>query len=142
MQDFRKLRVWHLARSLALAVVEALPVASGRVVPGLRAQAIRAATSVGANIAEGCARTTRPEFLHFIEIAVGSLNELEHHLLLARDAKVITGDRHATLQRDLELSRRMLLALTRTLRQRIAEERADAVAAAEHRDAEPRACDR
>ena len=129
MQDFRKLRVWHLARTLALAVIEALPVARSRVVPGLRAQAIRAVTSVAANIVEGCARATPPEFLHFIEIAPGSINELENHLLLARDANVIPEHRHASLQQDAEIVRKMLLALARTLRQRIADDLAEAVAA-------------
>jgi four helix bundle protein len=71
MQDFKKLRVWHQARLMALQVVRALPIRAARKVPGLRSQAVRAATSVGANLVEGCARATRTEFLHFTEIALG-----------------------------------------------------------------------
>jgi four helix bundle protein len=122
MQDFKKLRVWHLAHDVSLKVVEVLPPRATRKVPGLRGQAIRAATSVSANIAEGCSRATRAEFLRFVEIALGSQNELDTHLLLAREAGVLAPDVHARLQRDTTMVRRMLLALMRTLQRRIAED--------------------
>jgi len=122
MQDFKKLRVWHLAHELSLNVISALPPRRSGVIPGLRSQAIRAATSVPANLAEGCALATRPEFLHFIEIALGSLNELEGHLLLGRDAGVVDGLRHLEIQKDVHLVRRMLLSLIRALQHHIAED--------------------
>ena len=122
MQDFKRLRVWHLARDLALRVIEAFPQGVSRRVPGLRSQAIRAATSVAANLAEGCTRSTRSEFLHFVEIALGSLNEVEGHLILARDAGVVAIAVHARLQRRLELLRRMIVSLMRTLQRHIAAE--------------------
>jgi four helix bundle protein len=122
MQDFKKLRVWHLARKLSLAVIDALPAQRARRVPGLRNQAIRAATSVAANLAEGCGRPRRPELLHFVEVAAGSLNELDAHLLLGRDAGVLTEDIHVDLQRDIDLTRRMLLSLMSTLRRRVEED--------------------
>ena len=122
MQDFKKLRVWHLAHELSVKVISALPPRRAGAVPGLRAQAIRAATSVAANLAEGCGRATRQEFLHFIEIALGSLNELEGHLLISRDAGVVHVRHHLELQMDLELVRRMLLSLIRTLQRHIADD--------------------
>ena len=121
MQDYAKLRVWHLSHELALKVVESLPPGSARAVPGLRTQAVRAATSVSANIVEGCSRESRPEFLHFVQIAFGSHNELSAHLRLARDARVISATSYAQLREQLEIQRRMLVALMRTLQQRIAE---------------------
>ena len=121
MQDFTKLRVWHLAGALALSVIDALPAGVSRAVPGLRAQAIRAATSVPANIAEGCSRESQEEFLHFMEIALGSHNELDGHLRVARHAGIISSYRYANLRSDLELQRRMLISLIRTVQRRIAE---------------------
>ena len=122
MQDVKRLRVWELALQLTDAVIDQLQPARSRRVPGLRSQAIRAVTSVGANLAEGCARSSRGEFLHFVEIAIGSLGELEFHLLVARNARIIPVDCHVRLDRQLNTLRRMLIALTRTLQRRIAED--------------------
>ena len=127
MQDFNKLRVWHLAQAVALEVIEALPMRTAHRVPGLRSQAIRAASSVPANIAEACGRSSRSEFLHFIEVALASINELETHLRLATDAGVLATGRHARLYNDVVVARRMLLSLMRAVQRRMAEDINDTV---------------
>lgn len=120
MQDFKRLRVWHLAHELSLEVIEALSVPVVRRIPGLRTQAVSAATSVAANLAEGCARPGRAEFLRFVGIALGSVNELESHLGLARRANILNTETHANLMTRLNLVRRMLISLMRVLEQQIA----------------------
>lgn len=122
MQDFTKLRVWHLAREHSLSVIEAFPISAGRRVPGLRSQAIRAATSVPANIAEGCGRGTREEFARFVEIAIGSHNELDTHLRLAAQTGMLSEDAHLALRRQQDQVRRMLVSLLRAIQERMAEE--------------------
>ena len=122
MQDFRKLRVWHLAQELSLEVIEALSVPAVRRVPGLRSQTVRAANSVSSNLAEGCARPGRAEFLRFVGIAIASANELESHLGMATRARILSAETHANLVERLNLVRRMLISLLRVLERQIAED--------------------
>jgi len=51
----------------------------------LVSQLRRAASSVPANIAEGCGCNGNREFARFLGIALRSASETEYHLLLARD---------------------------------------------------------
>ena len=120
MQDFKKLRVWHLAQEVSVEVIEALPERAVRRVPGLRSQAVRAANSIAANVAEGCARPSRGDLLRFVGVALASANELEAHLRLANRANVISTEIFLKLEQRINLVRRMLISLMRALEHQIA----------------------
>ncbi|HKD78686.1 MAG TPA: four helix bundle protein [Candidatus Angelobacter sp.] len=57
---------------------------------GLVSQIRRCSSSIPANIAEGCGRLGNSELHRFLQIACGSANELEYHLLLAKDLGYLT----------------------------------------------------
>jgi four helix bundle protein len=56
----------------------------------LTGQMVRAAASVPANIAEGHMRSTRKDYANFVNIARGSLAELETFLVLAERVQLLT----------------------------------------------------
>ena len=64
---------------------------------GLSSQARRAAHSVAANIAEGCAKKGKPEFRRYLNISLGSLSELSYTLWLAKDLAILSEDEWSTL---------------------------------------------
>ncbi len=79
------LLAWQEAMSLAKCVY-ALTAEFPRIEQyGLTAQMRRAAVSVPSNIAEGAARATTKELMHFLHVARGSLSELDTQQILARE---------------------------------------------------------
>ena len=119
VQDYTKLAVWHRARALTVAVNEATRLKPSRGAPGLRAQLLRAAMSVGANIAEGASRESRPDFARFVGIAIGSVCEVEHHLTVCLDLGVLDQSAVQPLLAQLRELRRMLFGLRRALTMRM-----------------------
>ena len=73
----------------------------------------RCATSIPANIAEGCGRRGNGEFHRFLQIAMGSASELEYHLLLSRDLKFLDLQTYISLNGRVEEVKRMLASLVR-----------------------------
>ena len=55
-------------------------------------QLVRAADSIGANIAEAMGRWTLPDAKRFLLIAKGSVNETEHWLLRARARGLVSNE--------------------------------------------------
>jgi four helix bundle protein len=56
---------------------------------GLKSQIVRTADSIAANIVEGCGEQTPLEFTRFLRIALNSATELEYHLIVARDRRLL-----------------------------------------------------
>lgn len=77
-RDHRKLRVFHQAHQLTLAIYQHTHDFPRDEWFGLRTQMRRAAVSVPCNIVEGNARSGEKDYLRFLNIALGSACEVKY----------------------------------------------------------------
>ncbi|MDP3073370.1 MAG: four helix bundle protein [Opitutaceae bacterium] len=108
---FRELRVWQLAKELAVAVYRSTEVGQIARDFGLRDQMRRAAVSVPSNIAEGDERDTNKDSVRFLYIAKGSLAELRTQLEIAREVGSLSAESCTSLEVKCAEVGRMLGAL-------------------------------
>ncbi len=83
-RNHRNLRVWQSALDLVDDVYRFTAKFPKEELYGLSSQMRRAAVSVPSNIVEGCARSGTKELIHFLNIASGSLSELDTQIEIAR----------------------------------------------------------
>jgi len=74
---------------------------------GLTGQIRRACASIPANIAEGCGKDGDADFARFLQISRGSANELEYHLLLAKDLGFLKQDEYHRLSKETDELKQM-----------------------------------
>jgi len=83
MRDHTKLRAFELADHLAITIYKCTASFPREEQFGLTSQMRRAAVSIPSNIVEGCARDSGADYIRFLDIAFGSLRELEYQASLA-----------------------------------------------------------
>jgi four helix bundle protein len=116
MRDFHHLKVWQKCHHLTLSVYRATTNLPREEIYGLTSQLRRASSSICANLAEGCGRNGDAELARFCSIASGSASELEYHLLLAKDLRLIPEPVYAKLDNETTEIKRMLTRLIQRLR--------------------------
>ena len=99
MPSYERFAAWKRSYELVLAVYDATDSLPKNELYGLTSQTRRATFSVVANIAEGSAKKGGREFARYLDIALGSITELEVALRLARDRKYVTPESWAELER-------------------------------------------
>lgn len=118
MRDFQTLRVWQHAHALTIDLYKASSTFPKEERYAFTQQLRRAASSIGANLAEGCGHDSAAEFARFVGIALGSASELENHLLLAGDLGYVPAEMRHVLSRKTVVVKQMLTGLKRKLRPR------------------------
>ena len=117
--SWKDLEVWKLAHSAVLRIYQ---ITKGFPIEEryrLIDQLCRAAASVPANIAEGKGRSSLKEYLQFLSIARGSVEEVKYFLLLARDLKYLEQQDYDGIVSDYDRVGKMLNGLMTSLRTRL-----------------------
>lgn len=116
MRDHTKLRAFELADQLALVVYEATRTFPKDEQFGLTSQMRRAVVSCASNIVEGCARHSESDYLRFLDMAYGSVREVEYQALLAHRLGYLSADAYASLHDQCVETSKVLSGLIRSLR--------------------------
>lgn len=116
MQDFKKLLVWQKAIQLATNTYKLTSVFPPEERFGLTNQIRRAVISISNNIAEGCGRFSQKDLVHFLQISLGSTNEIENCLIIGQGLCFLTDDAFNELNSQNTEVRKMLIALIEKIR--------------------------
>src|SRR4051794_41117633 len=84
-QSYRDLIAWQKARQFTKSIYEVTARFPKNEMFGLTMQLRRAAVSIVSNIAEGQARYSKKEFIHFLRNSRGSLAEVETQIIVSED---------------------------------------------------------
>lgn len=90
INSYKDLLIWQKGIVLVVRVYALTKSFPQEELYALTSQIKRASVSIPSNIAEGYGRNTDKSFSHFLDIARGSLNELETQLIIAKELEFIT----------------------------------------------------
>ena len=116
MQNYKDLIVWKKAHELVLLVYR-LTVAFPKVEQfSLTAQLRRAAVSIPTNMAEGCGKYTQPDLANYLQIALGSSNEVEYLVFLSHELGYLNEGSTKDLNVRVNEVKAMLITLIKKIR--------------------------
>lgn len=116
MQNYKDLKGWGKAHEFTLGVYAITKLYPKEEIYSLTNQMRRAASSIPANIAEGCGKNSKPDFAKFLNIALGSANECEYYLLLSKDLQYLKLEDFDKLNKLVNEIKAMLIALINKVR--------------------------
>lgn len=90
MRNYKNFDVWKEGISLVHKIYQLTLSFPKTEIYGLQNQMKRAAVSIPSNISEGSGRNSDKEFKRFLEIALGSLFELETQLIISEQLNYLT----------------------------------------------------
>lgn len=116
MRNFRNLNIWKRGIQLVKMIYKVSAQLPKEEVYGLKSQICRAAVSVPSNIAEGCSRNSEMEYKRFLEIAIGSLFEVETQLIIIGELAYAENKDIQPIIEEIESLEKMINSLITKLR--------------------------
>jgi len=115
MKTFRDLIVWQKSMAMVTEIYQVTQSFPRREDYGITSQIRRCAVSIPSNIAEGYGRNSRNEYIRFLQIALGSLFELQTQLEIATNLGYLKKEEFDALYERTREVERMLSVLIRRL---------------------------
>jgi four helix bundle protein len=116
MQNYKGLKVWLKSHEITLKIYSLTKDFPKEEINSLTSQIRRCSSSIPANIAEGCGKNSNKDLGRFLNIALGSANETEYFLLLAKDLGYLSIDDHRLSEKAINEVKAMLISLIQKVR--------------------------
>ena len=120
METHKDLRVWQQSIEMVTSIYMMTQSFPKEETFGLVSQLRRASVSVPSNIAEGYARGTDKEKLHFLRISSGSMSEVETQLMLSLNLGYIDQEKYNKLSETVTSVWKQLNSLISSIKKRLA----------------------
>jgi len=119
IESWKDLEVWQKAHQQVLDVYKLTQKFPSVERFRLVDQLCRASASIPTNIAEGKGRSSLKEYIQFLSIAKGSLEETKYLLLLSKDLGYVDEKRYDGFVQNYDQVGKMLTSLIKSLRDRL-----------------------
>lgn len=119
IQSYRELKIWQLSMALVTVVYQSTKSFPKEEQYALTTQLRRAVVSVPSNIAEGSSKRSVKDFIRFLNIAHGSLAEVETQLQIAVNLDYLSFDKTRALFSETAEIGKMINGMISKLEQRI-----------------------
>lgn len=116
MKNYKKLIVWQKAHALAVGLYKETSGFPKAEQFNLTSQLRRAATSIPTNVAEGCGKYTELDFANFLQISLGSSNEVEYLAFLSHELGYVKEEEYRDLDSKVNEVKAMLISLITRIR--------------------------
>jgi four helix bundle protein len=115
METHKNLQVWQKSISFVTEIYNVTKAFPKEELYCIVSQIRRAAVSIPANIAEGCAKKNTKEYIQFLYVSLGSAAELETHMIISSNLGYVAVNEVEKYQMELEEIIRMLSGLIKSL---------------------------
>ena len=116
MGTHKDLDVWKRSVELVTTVYQVTSEFPKEEIFGLTNQIRRASVSIPSNIAEGAARNSDKEFIRFLYISLGSNQELDTQILIAKNLNYLSIDNYSYITKEVEIIGKQLSTLIKYLK--------------------------
>ena len=115
MKNFKELKIWQKGIEITVSCYQLTAAFPNTEKFGLSNQINRAAVSIPSNIAEGSSRSSEKDYRRFLEIALGSIFELETQFIITQKLNLLPTNAFEECNELIQKIQMMLYGLMRKL---------------------------
>ena len=116
MSTHREQFIWKRGVMLAVSCYKLTSHFPKTEIYGLTSQIRRAAVSVPSNIAEGYGRSRKLEYIRYLEIALGSLRELDTQLYIASEVDLVSQELLKPVMNEVDEMQKIMVSTLQKLK--------------------------